>query len=100
MANAHGDGVSEGVTTTPTDETLAWIRHHWLWVVGAVLLLLILWRASGRTPDENGRYLLVKDDVPCQSARSGDEGRRWCYVVLDTRTGKLEERVRKIGKRR
>ena len=40
---------------------------------------------------------LVKDDIPCQMQREDEDGRKWCYVVLDTRSGKLEERVRKVG---
>ncbi len=76
-------------------DPVAWIREHWMLVGGLVLLLLVLWAVSGDRRRDNGRYVLVKDDVPCQSAEPS--GRRWCYVVLDTRTGKLEERVRRIG---
>ena len=82
----------EGLESDP----LAWIREHWALVGAIVLLLLFVWVASGDTKRENGRYVLVKDDVPCQSAAE-TSGRRWCYVVLDTRTGKLEERVRRLG---
>ena len=76
-------------------DPVAWVREHWALVGGIVLVLLVLWAASGDRRHENGRYVLVKDDVPCQSSQPS--GRRWCYVVLDTRTGKLEERVRRIG---
>jgi hypothetical protein len=79
-------------------DPVAWIREHWALVGGIVLVILVVWAVSGEPRHEAGRYTLVKDDVPCQSA--GDaSNRRWCYVVLDTRTGKLEERVRKIGGR-
>lgn len=77
-------------------DPLAWIREHWTLVGGIVLVLLLLWAASGERRRENGRYVLVKDDVPCQSTVE-TSARRWCYVVLDTRTGKLEERVRRLG---
>ena len=79
-----------------TDDLLAWIREHWALVGGVVFVLLVLWVTSGESHREAGRYTLVKDDVPCQSAAEANN-RRWCYVVLDTRTGKLEERVRKLG---
>jgi hypothetical protein len=78
-------------------EPLAWIREHLGVVAAVIVVLLILWLASGESHRENGRYVLVKDDVPCQFAGDAN-GRRWCYVVLDTRTGKLEERVRKLGR--
>jgi hypothetical protein len=78
-------------------DVLSWLRERWVLVAGLVLLLL--WLSSGRRAPENGRYVLVRDDVPCQSAVEGDE-RRWCYIVLDTRTGKMEERARKIGRKR
>lgn len=100
MDNVRGENPPGGGAVTLAEAPLVWARRHWPWLVGAVVLLLIVWRASSGTRDENGRYVLVKDDVPCQSVRSDDDGRRWCYVVLDSRTGKLEERVRKIGGRR
>jgi hypothetical protein len=77
-------------------DPLSWIREHWALVGGIVFVLLVLWVASGESHRESGRYALVKDDVPCQSGGESS-GRRWCYVVLDTRTGKLEERARKFG---
>ena len=79
------------------DDPLAWIREHWGFVAALAAVLLVLWIASGEPAHENGRYVLVKDDVPCQTPDA--DGRRWCYLVLDTRTGKLEERVRKLGAR-
>lgn len=77
-------------------DPVTWVREHWALIGGIVLVLLVLWVASGRSHRDLGRYVLVKDDVPCQSA-SESSVRRWCYVVLDTRTGKLEERTRKLG---
>jgi hypothetical protein len=83
----------------PDGDLVAWVREHWVPIAGVVLLLLLLWWLSGGEPrNDNGRYVLVKDDVPCQAAGEG-ESRRWCYVVLDSRTGKLEERVRRFGSR-
>ena len=81
-------------------EVLAWLREHWLAVAGvAVVLILLLWLASGDDgDDEIGRYVLVKDGVPCEVAGGQDE-RKWCYLVLDTRNGRLEERVRKFRRR-
>ena len=78
-------------------DVLSWLGERWV-VIAGVAVLLLLWLSSGRRAPENGRYVLVRDDIPCQAAVEGDE-RRWCYLVLDTRTGKMEERVRKIGKR-
>jgi hypothetical protein len=79
-----------------TGDPVAWIREHWALVAAVVGVLFVLWIASGEPHRENGRYVLVKDDVPCES--SGEPtARRWCYVVLDTRSGQLEERVRKLG---
>jgi hypothetical protein len=76
-----------------------WAREHRALLAGlAVVILLVLWLASGETRRETGRFVLVKDDVPCQAAGEG-EGRRWCYLLLDTATGKLQERVRKLGGR-
>jgi len=34
--------------------------------------------------------------VPCEARKENDEGRRWCYLVLDTQSGVIEERVRKV----
>jgi hypothetical protein len=85
--------------TPGAGEMLAWLQERWVLLAGAALLLLMVWLASGEADGENGRYVLVKDDVPCQSVRD-DDGRSWCYLVLDTRTGDLEERARKLRKRR
>ena len=82
-------------STRLTDDPFAWVREHWAVVATLVVVLLVMWIASGEPHHENGRYVLVKDDVPCQTPDA--DGRRWCYLVLDTRTGKLEERVRKLG---
>ena len=83
----------------PDGDLVAWVRERWIPIAGVVLLLLLLWWMSGGEPhSENGRYVLVKDDVPCQGGGEG-ESRRWCYVVLDSRTGKLEQRVRRFGPR-
>ncbi len=79
-------------------DPLSWIREHWAVVGAIVFVVLVLWVASGESHRESGRYVLVKDDVPCQSVGESN-ARRWCYVVLDTRTGKLEERTRKLGAR-
>ena len=87
--------VSDGAF--PTADVLAWAQRHWRWIVALLVLFFVMWRFSGKRPDENGRYVLVKDDVPCQVQRDDDDGRRWCYLVLDTRSGRLEERVRKVG---
>jgi len=94
VATAKGSGlVSDAL------DLLAWLREHWALVTGLVFLLLVVWwLASGEPRSESGRYVLVKDDVPCQSVADADT-RRWCYVLLDTRTGKLEERVRKLRAR-
>jgi hypothetical protein len=75
-----------------------WLRAHWHWIAASLLVLFLWWRFSGgKQHDPNGRYVLVKDDVPCEAQREDDNGRRWCYLVLDTRSGRLEERVRKVG---
>jgi hypothetical protein len=81
----------------PAADFVAWGRERWRWLLVVLLVLFALWRFSGERPEENGRYVLVKDDIPCQMQREDDDGRRWCYLVLDTRSGKLEERVRKVG---
>ena len=78
-------------------DALAWMQARWRWIVVVVLVFFVAWRFSGKRPEEIGRFTLVKDDVPCQIHRDEDDARRWCYIVLDTRTGKLEERVRKVG---
>jgi len=57
-------------------------------------------RFSGKDPEENGRYVLVKDDNPCETQREDEAGRHWCYLVLDIRSGKLEERARKVGSKK
>jgi hypothetical protein len=77
-------------------DVVAWAREHWRPIAAVLFVLFLLWRFSGKRPEENGRYVLVKDDVPCQMQREDDE-RRWCYLVLDTRSGRLEERVRKVA---
>lgn len=92
MAERENDG------SFPAADVLAWAQQRWRWLLVVALVSFGLWRFSGDHPKETGRYLLVKDDVPCQVQRDSDQGRRWCYVVLDTRSGKLEERVRKVGK--
>ena len=79
-------------------DPFSWLGERWVVIAGLAAVLLVLWLASGSRAPENGRYVLVRDDVPCQSTVEGDE-RRWCYLVLDTRTGKMEERVRKLGPR-
>ena len=81
----------------PAGDALAFVQQRWRWILAVLLVLFLMWRFSGKRPEENGRYVLVKDDVPCQVQRDDDDGRRWCYVVLDTRSGRLEERVRKAG---
>jgi hypothetical protein len=81
-------------------ELVTWAQEHWRILAAVFLVLFLLWRFSGKRPEENGRYVLVKDDVPCQAQRDDDEGRRWCYLVLDTRSGRLEERVRKVGSKK
>ena len=77
----------------------AWLRDPWVLIAGLAALLFVVWLSSGRTSTQNGRYVLVRDDIPCQSAVEGED-RRWCYLVLDTRSGKMEERVRKLRSRR
>ena len=81
----------------PAGDALAFVQQRWRWILAVLLVLFLMWRFSGKRPEENGRYVLVKDDVPCQVQRDEEDGRRWCYVVLDTRSGRLEERVRKVG---
>ena len=81
----------------PTTDVIAWAQQRWRWILAVVVVLFVMWRVSGKRPDEVGRYVLVKDDIPCQFQREDEDGRRWCYLVLDTRSGKLEERVRKVG---
>ncbi|MCC6849353.1 MAG: hypothetical protein IT294_12705 [Deltaproteobacteria bacterium] len=76
------------------NDALAWVQQRWRWILVVLLVLFLTWRFPGSRPDENGRYVLVKDDVPCQIQPDDEDGRRWCYVVLDTRSGKLEERLR------
>jgi hypothetical protein len=77
---------------------VAWVQQRWRGILALLFVLLFLmWRFSGKRPDENGRYVMVQDDVPCQAQREDEDGRRWCYIVLDTRSGRLEERVRKVG---
>jgi hypothetical protein len=78
-------------------DVLDWLRARWRWIAALLLVLFLWWRFSGKPPEPNGRYVLVKDDVPCEAQRDDDDGRRWCYLVLDTRSGRLEERVRKMG---
>ena len=78
-------------------DVVGWGREHWRAVAAVLLVLFLMWRFSGKRPEESGRYVLVKDDIPCQMQREDEASRRWCYLVLDTRSGKLEERVRKVG---
>lgn len=82
------------------NDVLAWGRQRWRWILVLALVLFLSWRFSGKRPEENGRYVLVKDDVPCQVQPDDEEGRRWCYVVLDTRSGRLEERARTMDTRK
>lgn len=77
-----------------SSDVRTWAQQYWRWLLVLVLALFALWRFSGKRPGENGRYVLVKDDIPCQVQPEDEDGRRWCYVVLDTRSGKLEERLR------
>ena len=93
--NEAGDPTAAPSTQS---DVVAWIREHWGLVAAALAALVVLWLASGEPHRENGRYTLIKDDVPCESS-SDATTRRWCYIVLDTRTGELEERVRKLGGR-
>jgi hypothetical protein len=81
----------------PSADLAAWAQQRWRWLLIVVLVLFVMWRFSGKRPEEVGRYVLVKDDIPCQFQREDEDGRRWCYLVLDTRSGRLEERVRKMG---
>lgn len=93
------DARMPGAPVTDPRDPLPWLRSHAGLVAGALLAALFLWwLTSGKRESDTGRYVLVKDDVPCQAAAEA-ESRRWCYLVLDTRSGKLEERVRKIGSR-
>ena len=78
-------------------DVAAWGQERWRWIVAILFVLFVMWRFSGKHPEQNGRYVLVKDDIPCQMQREDDAARRWCYLVLDTRSGRLEERVRKVG---
>lgn len=87
---------ADSVGSFGADDVLTWVQHRWRWILVLLLVLFLTWRVSGERPKENGRYLLVKDDIPCQVQPENDEGRRWCYIVLDTRSGKLEERVRRM----
>jgi hypothetical protein len=86
--------------TFPTADVLAWAQQRWLWLVVVALVLGVLWRFSDERPEEVGRYVLVKDDIPCEMQREDDDGRGWCYLVLDTRSGRLEERVRKVAQKK
>jgi hypothetical protein len=85
--------------TQPFDDAdmLDWLRARWRWIAALLFVLFLWWRFSGKPPEQNARYVLVKDDVPCEAQRDDEDGRRWCYLVLDTRSGRLEERVRKVG---
>lgn len=94
MRMADGDG------SFPTASVMAWAQLRWRWLLVVALVLFGIWRFSGKRPEDVGRYVLVKDDIPCQAQRADDDGRKWCYVVLDTKSGRLEERVRKVGGKR
>lgn len=103
MADAGEQDASQpqpGGLAPDTGDFFSWVQERWVVIAGVALLLLVVWLASGEQRSESGRYALVKDDVPCQSL-TGDEGdqRRWCYIVFDTRTGQIEERVRKLKRR-
>jgi hypothetical protein len=87
----------DSMSSYEANDVLAWGQQRWRWILGLALLLFLAWRFSGKRPEENGRYVLVKDDVPCQVQPEDEDGRRWCYVVLDTRSGNLEERARQMG---
>lgn len=78
-------------------DALAWVREHWV-AVALAAALVVGWLATGETRREIGRFALVKDNVPCEILRGQDDDgtRRWCYVLLDTESGKLEERLRKL----
>ena len=54
-------------------DVVAWGQERWRWIVAMLLVLFALWRFSGKRPGENGRYVLVKDDIPCQAQRGDDE---------------------------
>jgi hypothetical protein len=76
-------------------DALAWVQERWVLIAGLALVLIVMWLASAE-PRKNGRYLLVKDDVPCEGRKDDEDGRRWCYLVLDTQSGVIEERARKV----
>jgi hypothetical protein len=78
---------------------LAWIQERWVLLAGLALFLLVVWFASAEPRRNNGRYVLVKDDVPCEARKDDEEARRWCYLVLDTESGVIEERARKVRAR-
>lgn len=84
----------------PTGDVMTWAQKQWRWLLVVALVLFLLWRLSDERPEEVGRYVLVKDDIPCQMQREDDDGRGWCYLVLDTRSGRLEERVRKVAQKK
>lgn len=89
-------GPSRGVARDiNSNDVVAWAQERWVLIAGLALFLLVLWLASAE-PRKNGRYVLVKDDVPCEGRKDDDDGRRWCYLVLDTQTGTLEERARRV----
>ena len=97
MPEVHSD-------RAPSDDDLgvsharAWVEERWVLIAGLALFLLVVWFASA-DPRRNGRYLLVKDDVPCETRKDDDKSRRWCYLVLDTQTGAIEERARTVRPR-
>ena len=97
MPEIDPEDSSRGVSAADTgfSDALAWVEERWVLVAGLVLFLVVIWFASAE-PRKNGRYLLVKDDVPCESRKDDEEGRRWCYLVLDTQSGLIEERIRKV----
>ena len=95
------DGHPPEAPTTPppglgpdVQSIIEWVQERWALLAGLAVLLLVVWLAWREPQSETGRYVLVKDNVPCQANDEG-EARRWCYLVLDTQTGSLEERVRK-----
>jgi hypothetical protein len=100
MCNVMRMADGEHDVSFPTASVMAWARLRWRWLLVVALILFAIWRFSGKRPEEVGRYVLVKDDIPCQTQRPDDDGRKWCYLVLDTKSGRLEERVRKVGGKR
>ena len=85
---------SDAAGSFAAKDVVAWGQQRWRWILVLALVLFLSWRFSGKSVEEYGRYVLVKDDIPCQVQPDDEDGRRWCYIVIDTRSGRLEERVR------